>query len=351
MVLLSLCVCSADSALVDLDDWSSGGWRVQVDGVMGGRSSGDLQKLSDGAVFSGDININGGGFANIERSFSAKDLSGYAGIWVEVDVITADLVGGVAEPPQGVTLALGDTSRNYPFTASFAVPQGTQPGERASVFLPLSSFTKQLLRGCGNCKLDSSQISEVSVYVLYQPGPFSVTLRNIKAVETAGDIPVPYSTTPVMDMSDSEVRSMIETSIARGSTAYNNGMVAVCGAIYDSTMRTISKASGPASAVKQVADGAIDKAAPFDVNRGDEAAWIHRRGFDNILSAYKGESPPSESDYPAVAAGDWAVIKSASVPQVNGTAQSGLYTGSASLSSTTPSWPILLLLLLLPTVG
>ena len=102
---------------------------------------------------------------------------------VEVDVATTDVVGGGAvEPPQGLTLQLQDKSEDL--AASFAVPQGDRGGEagRASVFLPWSSFVKQIHWGCSNCQIDPASINGLAFYVLYQPGPFRVTLRRIAAL-------------------------------------------------------------------------------------------------------------------------------------------------------------------------
>ena len=81
-LLLELLVASAGAATMDLGKWGANDWSVTVDGVMGGRSSGKLSASDDGLVFSGDINLNGGGFSSIRRSLGRSvDLSAYAGIW------------------------------------------------------------------------------------------------------------------------------------------------------------------------------------------------------------------------------------------------------------------------------
>ena len=43
----------------------------------GGKSTGNLKKISDGVTFSGTISLDGGGFSNIRRSFSTKNLAGF----------------------------------------------------------------------------------------------------------------------------------------------------------------------------------------------------------------------------------------------------------------------------------
>ena len=259
-------------------------------------------------------------------SFLQQWFSGYAGVWVEVDVLTTDLVGGgVTEPPQGVTLQLQDSGDNsrYGLAASFAVPQGNRQGggaTRASVFLPFTSFVRSVRWGtCGNCRLDTSAITGIDIYVLYQPGPFAFTVRTIKAVQSkADDIPVETPLIPKMNMDDKMVRSFIETTIERGSMAYNKGVPDVCGAVYDCAMRQIAASSGPSQAVKDVAAAAVAQASQYDYNTDEGPAWIYRRGFDTIINAYKGLGAPAEDNYPVVARGTWAnvAITSSPVPQV-----------------------------------
>mmetsp|Transcript_2600 Transcript_2600/g.4171 ORF Transcript_2600/g.4171 Transcript_2600/m.4171 type:complete len:164 (+) Transcript_2600:17-508(+) len=129
---------------------------------------------------------------------------------------------------------------------------------------------------------------------------------------------------------------MIETTLSRGITAWSNNQREICGAIYECTMWTIRKASGPAAGVQAVAVAATDMAAPYDVNVDENPAWIYRRGFDTILNAYDKLPPPPDSDYPASAGGTWAAtaINSAgTVPMVNSTATSGAMAGSRAVTS------------------
>jgi hypothetical protein len=342
MFLLSLaCLCcTCASSDIDLADWASGSWGVTVDGVMGkshaglhtssfrvsvrakqlpawhpkkenrprntfthvrsntgGKSSGKLNLLAggkEGVLFSGDINLDGGGFSSIRRSFRSKDLSGYAGVLIEVDAIVAD--GGSIAPPQGITFQLQQKA------AAFAVPvAGTVA--RATIFLPFSAFQHIVYRGTPG-PLDTSSISSMDVYILYQPGPFSITLRSIVAVKNSAD----QAAVPRMDMTDKQVEGLIQSTIKRGSTAYNKDQIQVCGAIYQSTMRTIAQASGPAPEVKEVATTALAVVSTkqYDFNWGDQPAWIYRKGFDAILAFYGASVMPSDENYPAYAAGAWA---------------------------------------------
>lgn len=59
---------------------SNGGdydWRVIVDGVMGGRSQGELTVTDHNLIFSGTISLeNNGGFASLKSPFGKYDLAG-----------------------------------------------------------------------------------------------------------------------------------------------------------------------------------------------------------------------------------------------------------------------------------
>jgi NADH dehydrogenase [ubiquinone] 1 alpha subcomplex assembly factor 1 len=314
-LLLLACFCAAAIASdIDLAEWVTADWRVTTDVVMGGKSSGTVQLLAggnEGLLFSGNINLDGGGFSSIRRTFSAKDLSAYAGVWVEVDTI---VTGGSRVPmaaPQGITFQL-----NREKAAAFAVPVSLASG-RASVFLPFSDFRHVIYRG-SNGPLDTSRITSLDIYVLYQPGPFSVTLRRIVAIKNsdtsmngAGVVPrVPAGTgdVPSMDLSDSQVESLIESTIRRGSLAYNQEQIEMCGAIYESAMLSIRAASGPKAEVKEVARTALAgaKLRQYNFNWGGQPAWIYRKGFDAIISFYDGKSLPLDRNYPQYATGEWA---------------------------------------------
>jgi len=48
---------------------------------------------------------------------------------------------------------------------------------------------------------------------------------------------------------DAQVESLIEATILRGSVAYNEEQIEICGAIYESAMLSIRSASGPKAEV------------------------------------------------------------------------------------------------------
>ena len=105
--------------------WETNLWRAQVDGVMGGQSSGTLSFVESNTImsFTGDVILDGGGFSSVRKKFkNALDLSLYGGI-----VVTMETTRGYdpedIQPPLGLHLQFHDTvSRYYGFASAFAVP-------------------------------------------------------------------------------------------------------------------------------------------------------------------------------------------------------------------------------------
>lgn len=286
---------------LDMGEWTGGGWYIQNDGVMGGRSSGTLELADSGAKFEGSINLNGGGFASFRRSFAARDLTSYAGLWVELDTLPEDSI-----VPLAVHIALNDASRYNDFGAAIALPPGPA-GSTFSAFLPFSWFTKQTRWSCGSCSLDVGRVTGLRVMILYQEGPFSFHVRKVHAVPSAEDLPTSRGSVPSLSLSDETSWKMIQAGIRRGSFVWNQGYQALCGAIYNSTALTISAASGVSQPVQSVMRAALQRAEVYPINGGTDAAWIFRRGFDHVLAAYDGSSAPPDGNYPEVAHGDWVV--------------------------------------------
>ena len=110
-------VVSADLLLDGGDQvgWETGRWRAQVDGVMGGKSSGSLSFIENDTImsFTGDVILDGGGFSSVRKRFAnALDISSYAGIVVTMETTSAH-DGADAQPPLGLHLQFHDTSTYY----------------------------------------------------------------------------------------------------------------------------------------------------------------------------------------------------------------------------------------------
>merc|ERR1711957_811460 len=89
--------------------WNSNAWKTVLDGVMGGRSSGNFNIEDNTMVFTGTVNNAGGGFASVRSSWAAKDLSKHAGIWVALEA--AAFNSGKA--PLALHVQLTDRSSSY----------------------------------------------------------------------------------------------------------------------------------------------------------------------------------------------------------------------------------------------
>jgi|GEM_PF-342201 len=127
-----------DRVLADFtpDSWR---WFTVLDGVMGGRSSGDFQLREGRMDFRGVLNTNGGGFSSVRSGDRAMDLAGFRGLRLRVRgdgrsysvrVRQAGLRGGVT------------------YRASFATRESApgdarEPGPWETVWVPFDDLTPQ----------------------------------------------------------------------------------------------------------------------------------------------------------------------------------------------------------------
>ncbi len=114
-------------------------WFTVLDGVMGGRSSGDFD-LRDGRMdFRGVLNTNGGGFSSVRSADRAMDLTPFRGLRLRVrgDGRTYSVRVRQAGLRGGVTYrASFATRRSAPGDAQ-------QPGPWQTVWIPFSELTPQ----------------------------------------------------------------------------------------------------------------------------------------------------------------------------------------------------------------
>jgi hypothetical protein len=105
MLLETLAMAAAMSCTV-LEDFSGGpapsAWYTVNDGVMGGRSEGEVQ-VGDSLLFTGTINTNGGGFSSIRRRLPEGTLEGAQSIRTELigDGRSYELIFQTAETFRG----------------------------------------------------------------------------------------------------------------------------------------------------------------------------------------------------------------------------------------------------------
>ena len=120
--LLLGAVASASAYRIDGgSEWEADDWFVQVDGVMGGKSTGSMEFLEDNQVlkFTGDISLDGGGFSSVRKRLSL-DLTGYAGIVVTLEADARSL-NEKTTPPIGIHLQLDDRTSRYDFSSAFSI--------------------------------------------------------------------------------------------------------------------------------------------------------------------------------------------------------------------------------------
>jgi len=282
---------SVDAARIDGGEesgWDTNQWSVQVDGVMGGKSSGNVQFLSSNNVmkFTGDISLDGGGFSSVRRRIDL-DLSGSAGVVVTLE---ADTRGA----PTGIHLQLGDQSY-YDYSSAFSVPLSSEDGPVVtSVYLPIDSFDRGTSFGfqCnGNCALDSSRVNNMSVYVLFQEGSFDVRLRSIESVNEPRSFPPPaYDNLE----STNDVLTLLTSTILSGGGLYDKSYIELCIAMYWSVLNTIlSSGSGVVSEpILAVICAGLQEVEAQMVDGDSKAniAWTMRYAMNAVIADLEGSA-------------------------------------------------------------
>jgi NADH dehydrogenase [ubiquinone] 1 alpha subcomplex assembly factor 1 len=148
-------------------------WRVVNDGVMGGRSEGDLQPESDSLVFSGITNTEGGGFASIRCRTHRFDLDGYTGVRVR-------LRGDGRDYTFRLTTWKARTGRYEP---SYWAEFQTRDGEWMTVDVPFSRFRPRWRgRWLDGPALDPGAIDGLGLMIYDgRDGPFRLEVDWIRA--------------------------------------------------------------------------------------------------------------------------------------------------------------------------
>ena len=290
LLLLLVTVVAQDDLRLDGGaemGWDTRDWWVQVDGVMGGQSDGSLDfDDNNSMVFTGDIVLDGGGFSSVRKRLdTALDLSGYAGIVVELETSRGfPTTAGSNGAPLGLHLEFNDQSSRYGYASAFAMPLTSEAGTETSIFLPLESFDRASRFGwvCRQaaCVLDSASIDAIEFSVLFQEGTFEVRLKSITAVAEPISFP-----SPVIDISsDQDLRNLITDTIFSGGALYDYGYGELCIATYRSTVNSILAASGTTvtETMKSMACQGLERADGI-VEDKIEVAWTLRGTLDSIL--------------------------------------------------------------------
>ena len=148
------------------------GWYIQNDNVMGGRSKGNFEIVSDKLIFLGNTNTDGGGFSSIRTQPLQLDLSDRTGIRVQVKG------DGRRYTWHLQTDALW-RGRKVSYWADF----NTSAGEVSFVDIPFTSFKPQF-RGfkLDGPELNTELITQLGLYIYDKnDGPFELTLLSVEA--------------------------------------------------------------------------------------------------------------------------------------------------------------------------
>lgn len=247
-------------------------WEVVNDTVMGGASSGRVVVQDDDAVrFSGELVVEGGGFASARSASADLGLAGTAGLRV---VLEGD--GRVWQ----VTLRRSDVRLR---AGSYRARVATQAGEQTTHLLPWSAFEATSFgRPVPDAPPLSTGLDRVDQLGLLladgQPGPFSVTLQ--------AAAPVDAETAQAAGAADAETRARVQASFAAairwGVPAFNAGRAEVCAAHYRSALES-------ALLLGETGLSAIERAGLSEaLQRGEgqgatEAAWTYRRAMDAVM--------------------------------------------------------------------
>jgi len=257
-------------------------------------------------IFSGAINLQGGGFSSVvwQGNFPQMDLSGYAGFWVE----TGTVAYGNNNVPLGIHLQLSDSSSYWSYAAPVAIPFSSSASQRHKLFVPLASFDFASSGGrrCSTCKLNVRAIRGLAIYILYQNGPFELKIYEISAVRNRGAAPI-YPTAPAVDAlgDHGAVARLLQNTISAGGFTFDKGYHGICAVIYASVARSILTAARTSAAAAGLACAGLARAQNVALTSAADKAWVLRRAFDAILADHQGVPRAAEKRYPAAAQGAW----------------------------------------------
>ena len=148
-------------------------WRIVVDGVMGGRSTGRLEQQQDSLVFTGVTSLeNNGGFSSIRAPVPAGSMAGYEALRVRVK-------------GDGRTWILGARGRSDTGADSYWSRFETRAGEWQTVTVPITEMVRQYFGTPIRGILLPSEVSGVEFYIYdKQAGAFRLEVDTIEAVRS-----------------------------------------------------------------------------------------------------------------------------------------------------------------------
>ena len=162
---------------LDLSDKSEiANWRVLLDGVMGGRSTG-VRYAEDGAMtFKGEINTNGGGFSSLRRPMRPGMINGANSLDMRVK-----------SDGRAYKLTFRTNAARWGRSISYQldIPQ-TPKGKWTNVTLPLDGFRTSIFGRTVRAKpFDPKDVREMGIILADGiDGPFELNLRSLSCSPT-----------------------------------------------------------------------------------------------------------------------------------------------------------------------
>ncbi len=247
-------------------DLKSSQWRVVLDGVMGGLSSGKLTESTSGLRFTGDLSLkNNGGFA-WARTRQLDLTADFEGFEIEVlgDGRTWDF--------------MVDSSRRRMMAGGYRTRFQTKKGVRTTHRFPLSrfeavSFGQVLARG----DLRASDCSGLGVLMGdKREAGFDLTLIKIStysAPDTSSSEPQTGNRSPE--------QSVLLQAIEMGVPRYNDGDHVGCADLYELAISSVLMMGNVPDELRAITRK--DFRAAMAMNSDEDRAWAHRRNMDRIL--------------------------------------------------------------------
>ena len=163
--------------ILDFEEADARPWAIVNDGVMGGRSTSDVERTDHGTLrFSGHVSLeNNGGFASTRTELGPIDLSAF----------------------DGVALRVRGDGRRYQFRLrmqpgdriAYEAEFDTEPGEWMEVRLPFDRFrpTFRGRRPVGAPALDPARLGQLGFLIAdKREGPFELEVEWIRAYDGSG---------------------------------------------------------------------------------------------------------------------------------------------------------------------
>ena len=146
-------------------------WRVVVDGVMGGLSTGNVSIRNGSMIFAGATSLkNNGGFSSIRASMDPNDMDVFDAIQLRVR-------------GDGRTWIFGTRGSNSMGASSYWTSFKTEKNEWLNVTIPISEMEQHSFGNLLSGKINPDEIKGVEFYMYdKKEGPFKLEVDSIKGI-------------------------------------------------------------------------------------------------------------------------------------------------------------------------